>query len=122
MARRRGARAPAPPQPQPPVVVVGAGIAGLACAIALRKRGVRVLVLERDASAAARMQGFHFHFAENPRLDACLKELGLTEDVASACVESQPIQDTFNVSVPERIFGGSLSSRRELGERRRRVQ
>ena len=38
------------------------------------------------------------------------------------CVESQPIQDTFNLSVPERIFGGSLSSRRELGERIRTVQ
>ena len=25
------------------------------------------------------------------------------------CVESQPIQDTFNVGVPERIFGSSLS-------------
>ena len=40
----------------------------------------------------------------------------------SNCVESQPIQDTFNVSVPERIFGGSLSSRRKLGERIRTVQ
>ena len=39
-----------------------------------------------------------------------------------ACVESQPIQDTFNLSVPERIFRGSLSSRRELGERMRTVQ
>ena len=38
------------------------------------------------------------------------------------CVESQPIQDTFNLSVPERIFGGSLSRRRELGERIRTVQ
>ena len=38
------------------------------------------------------------------------------------CVESQPIQDTFNVSVPERIFGGSLSRRREPGERIRTVQ
>ena len=38
-----------------------------------------------------------------------------------ACVESQPIQDNFNVSVPERIFGGSLFSRRELGERIRTV-
>ena len=27
------------------------------------------------------MQGFHFHLAENPRLDACLEELGLAEDV-----------------------------------------
>ena len=43
------------------------------------------------------------------------------EDV-SIRVESQPIQDTFNLSVPERIFGGSLSSRRELGERIRTVQ
>ena len=41
---------------------------------------------------------------------------------AVTCVESQPIQDTFNLSVPERIFGGSLSSRRELGERIRTVQ
>jgi len=41
---------------------------------------------------------------------------------AARCVESQPIQDTFNLSVPERIFGGSLSSRRELGERIRTVQ
>ena len=38
------------------------------------------------------------------------------------CVESQPIQDTFNLSVPERILGLSLSSRRELGERIRTVQ
>ena len=41
---------------------------------------------------------------------------------AVTCVESQPIQDTFNLSVSERIFWGSLSSRRELGERIRTVQ
>ena len=43
-------------------------------------------------------------------------------DEVLLCVESQPIQDTFNVRVPERIFGSSLSSRRELGERIRTVQ
>ena len=49
---------------------------------------------------------------------------GLGDDFGTAltCVESQPIQDTFNLSVPERIFGGPLSSRRELGERIRTVQ
>ena len=41
---------------------------------------------------------------------------------AIGCVESQPIQDTFNLSVSERIFWGSLSSRRELGKRIRTVQ
>ena len=46
----------------------------------------------------------------------------LDTEYAAHCVESQPIQDTFNLSVPERIFGGSLSSRRELGERIRTVQ
>ena len=30
-------------------------------------------------------------------------------DEVDSCVESQPIQDTFNLIVPERIFGGSLS-------------
>ena len=40
-------------------------------------------------------------------------------EIVAACVESQPIQDTFNLSVPERIFGGSLSSRRgTTGSRR----
>ena len=43
-------------------------------------------------------------------------------DEAAITVESQPIQDTFNLSVPERIIGDSLSSRRELGERIRTVQ
>jgi len=47
---------------------------------------------------------------------------GAAAAIARACVESQPIQDTFNLSVPVRIFGGSLSSRRELGERIRTVQ
>ena len=47
---------------------------------------------------------------------------GVVFDEAYGCVESQPIQDTFNLSVPERIFEGSLSSRRELGERIRTVQ
>ena len=47
---------------------------------------------------------------------------GKPRNYAWACVESQPIQDTFNLSVSERIFGGSLSSRRELGERIRTVQ
>ena len=46
----------------------------------------------------------------------------LAFEKAGTCVESQPIQDTFNVSVPERIFGGSLSRRREVGERIRTVQ
>ena len=36
--------------------------------------------------------------------------------VEAACVESQPIQDTFNLSVPNDFVGNSLSVRRELGE------
>jgi len=49
-------------------------------------------------------------------------KLGKVLGRVEACVESQPIQDTFNLSVPERIFKNSLSSRRDLGERMRTVQ
>ena len=50
-------------------------------------------------------------------------QIALGADVrVAATVESQPIQDTFNLSVPERIFWDCLSSRRELGERIRTVQ
>ena len=49
-------------------------------------------------------------------------ELEDRDAAADACVESQPIQDTFDLSVPERIFENSLPSRRELGERIRTVQ
>ena len=53
-------------------------------------------------------------------LDAMRREHGgddgrLRGDVyAVTCVESQPIQDTFNLSVSKRMFENSLSSRREL--------
>ena len=40
---------------------------------------------------------------------ACCHYPGMLVFVAPPCVESQPIQDTFNLSVPERILRGSLS-------------
>jgi hypothetical protein len=51
--------------------------------------------------------------ASGDKAPPCVVALALRSGVVSlvveACVESQPIQDTFNLSVPERIFGGSLS-------------
>ena len=75
----------------------------------------RRLKAARRSIAAARA-----HRAAAARRGRCALRGYATK--APGCVESQPIQDTFNVSVPERIFGGSLSSRREPGERIRTVQ
>ena len=60
--------------------------------------------------------------ASSARVVEAIVDYVFVPEDAAACVESQPIQDTFILSVPERIFGGSLSSRRELGERIRTVQ
>ena len=92
-------------------------------------RYVRVRVAGDDATRAAPAAGARvlrprseawWRAVARLRVDDCAAR-AFCEGVAG-CVESQPIQDTFNLSVPERIFGVSLSSRRELGERIRTVQ